>query len=126
MRFRSSQEGTLHEQFQAIQQMGTIANYRHDFELLSAPLHDLPMEVLKSTFVKGLKPDVRAELRIMRPSGLGQIIELAQLIEDHNVIMRGIREPTDPWVGGANTAHNGKPREGFQTQAVAIGDRPSS
>ena len=103
-----------------------IANYRRDFELLSTPLHDLPMEVLESTFIKGLKPDVKIELRIMRQSGLGQIMELTQLIEDCNVIMRGIREPAGPLVGGSIMTRNGKPKEGFQTRAMAIGDRPSS
>ena len=104
MRFRSSQEGTLHEQFLAIRQVGTVAEYRRDFELLSAPLRDLTMEVLESTFVKELKPEVSTELRIMRPSGPGQIMELAQLIEDCNTVIRGIRESTGPRAGGALTA----------------------
>ena len=87
-RFRPSQEGTFHEQFLAIRQTGTVAEYRRDFEMLSAPLNGLSMEVMESTFVKGLKPEVKAKLRLMRPSGLGQIMELAQLIEDRNSILK--------------------------------------
>ena len=54
MRFRPSQEGSLHEQFLAIKQMGSVTEYRRNFELLSAPLSGLSEEVMESTFVGNL------------------------------------------------------------------------
>lgn len=77
MRFRPSQDGSLHEQFLAIRQEGAIAEYCRKFELLSTPLHGLLMEILESTFVKGIRPEIKAELRLMQPNGLGQIMQLA-------------------------------------------------
>ena len=67
----------FHEQFLVIKQNGLVAKYRRHFELLSALLNWLSVEVMESTFVKGLKPEVKAELRLMRPNGLAQIMELA-------------------------------------------------
>ena len=56
------------------------------------------MEVLESTFIKGLRPKIKAELRLRRPNGLGQIWQLAQLIEDRNNIVKGGRDPLGPRV----------------------------
>ena len=74
----------------------------------------------------------------MRPDGLGQIMEMAQLIEDRNNIVNGLRENmgsrvgrvftaqggkkmekglienSGPRVSGGFMAHGGKPNEGFQ------------
>lgn len=54
LRFRPFQEGSLYEQFLEIKQEGMVSEYRRRFELLSTPLHGLPMEAMESTFVKGL------------------------------------------------------------------------
>lgn len=126
MRFRLSQDGTLHEQFLAIRQEGTIAEYRRDFELLLAPLQRLSMEALESTFVKGLRPEVKPELRLMFPNGLGQIMELVQLIEDLNTIVKRVSEYSGPRINRAFSAQGGKTNEGIQTQGFTIqGGKPS-
>ena len=140
VRFRPSQDGMLHEQFLAIRQEGNVAEYRRNFELLLGPLQGLSMEVLESTFVKGLRHEVKAELRLMRPNGLGQIMELAQLIKDKNNIVHDITERLCPkfskgFMGQAGkiseafpargTLNHGKTSENFQTRMVAISDRSS-
>ena len=38
---------------------------------MSTPMVGLLEEVLESTFVKGLKLDIRAEVRVLKPNGLG-------------------------------------------------------
>ena len=68
-----------------------VTEYSQNFKLLLVPLNELSMEVLESTFIKGLKPEFKAEMRLMWPNGLGQIIELAQLIEDRDIIMKGVK-----------------------------------
>ena len=108
LRFCPSQNGTLHEQFLAIRQEGTLAENRRTFELLSAPLHGLSMEVLESTFVKGLRLKVKADLRLMRPHRLAQMMELAQLIEDRNMIVKGTKDPDGPRIGRFNSAQGRK------------------
>ena len=52
----------------------------------------------------------------MRPNGLGQIMEMAQLIECRNVIVNGIRDNTGPRAGRVFTAQGGKYGEGIRAQ----------
>ncbi|PKU66612.1 hypothetical protein MA16_Dca022368 [Dendrobium catenatum] len=44
--------------------------------------------MLEGNFMKGLKPDMRASVLILRVQGLGEAIELAQLVEDKNSLER--------------------------------------
>ena len=57
---------------------------KEKFELLSGSLGEVSDVVLEGNFMKGLKPKIRAELRLLRPKGLGETMELAQMIEDKN------------------------------------------
>lgn len=51
-------------------------------------------EVLESTFINGLRPNIRVEIRLLGPNGSGPIMEIAQRIEDKNLVVRSIQEPT--------------------------------
>ena len=51
--------------------------YRKKFELLSGRLRDISEAMLEGNFMKGLKPKIRAALRLLRPRGLGESMELA-------------------------------------------------
>ena len=56
--------------------------------MLASPLQDVLEQVMGSTFINGLKPEVQAEVRMLKTSGLGCIMELAQRVEDSNTILR--------------------------------------
>lgn len=58
--------------------------YRERFELLSGRLGEVSDAALEGNFIKGLKPKIQAALRLLRPRGLGETMELAQMIEDKN------------------------------------------
>ncbi|KAK9188269.1 hypothetical protein WN944_019670 [Citrus x changshan-huyou] len=62
--------------------------YKEKFELLLGRLWGIPEAVLEGNFMKGLKPEIRASLRLLRPRGLGESMELAQLVEDKNTVER--------------------------------------
>ncbi|KAL2465357.1 Retrotrans gag domain-containing protein [Abeliophyllum distichum] len=49
----------------------------------------MPEAILEENFTDGLIPEIRAEVRLMKPSGLGQIMEMAQRIEDKNLALKG-------------------------------------
>ena len=66
-RFRATQEGDLHEQFFALTQERTVMEYRKKFELLSGRQWDISKAVLEGNFMKGLKLEIRASLRLLRP-----------------------------------------------------------
>ena len=58
--------------------------YREKFELMSGHLGEVLEAVLEGNFMKALKSEIRAALRLLRPKGLGETMELAQIIEDKN------------------------------------------
>lgn len=60
--------------------------YGEKFELLSGCLGGISEAVLEGNFIKGLKPEIRAVLCLLRSRGLGETMELAQMIEDKNVV----------------------------------------
>lgn len=49
----------------------------------------IPETVLEENFMKGLEPDIRVVLRILRSRGLSKTVELAHLIKDKNVVEKG-------------------------------------
>ena len=54
------------------------------FELLAATLEDVPEHVQESTFINGLKPEIRSEMRMMKPEGLREVMKFAQRVEERN------------------------------------------
>ena len=53
------------------------------FEKLACQLVGVPPDVMEATFIKGLKTDLRAAIRVTRPEGLAHAMELAITIEDN-------------------------------------------
>ena len=82
LRFRSSQEGNLHEQLMSLLQTSTVQENRQQFEMLSAPLQELPPSMLEAAFVNGLRLDIQEELQQLDPSGLLGKMRAAQRIEE--------------------------------------------
>lgn len=70
-----------------------MSEYRQQFELLSAPLDGVSDDVLEGNFVNRLKAETKAELCLLNPKGLEQIMELAQRIEEKMALMRGANGP---------------------------------
>ena len=68
-RFRSTATGTLHEQWLAHEQIGTVAEYQRRFIELLAPIDGVPEEIAKGQYIKGLKEEIRIEVRILDPRG---------------------------------------------------------
>ncbi|GMN31282.1 hypothetical protein TIFTF001_003189 [Ficus carica] len=69
----------------------TVREYRRVFESLASPSLKLPEHVMESTFINGLLPDIRAEVRMLKPEGLARIMEFAQRVEDRNLSLRPSR-----------------------------------
>ena len=87
---------------------------------------------MESTFMNGLLPEIRVELRPLQPYGLGHLMEMAQRVEDRNLAMRAACEPNGPngpkstkMLSSANRGE-WKIGENFQTRAVAVGEKTMS
>lgn len=70
LRLKQTQGGNLYEQFLAISQEGTTRDYVAIFEKLARQLVGILQSVLEETFIKGLKPDLTAAVRAMKPESL--------------------------------------------------------
>ena len=83
-RFHSSQIRNMMEQLLALRQTSSVGEYLCSFELLSALFPDLLEAVLENSFVNGLQDEIKTELRLWEPKGLGRVMKMAQMIEDKN------------------------------------------
>ncbi|KAI0510225.1 hypothetical protein KFK09_010826 [Dendrobium nobile] len=98
-RFRADGGGDFYEQFFALTQEGTVADYRDRFEYLASRLDHISESALEGNFMKGLKPEIRTAVRVLEPRNLGKAMELAQLVEDQKKSERGARGNNS---GGSN------------------------
>lgn len=87
-RFQGTPGEQLLEQFLCIEQSTTVREYRKVFEALASRVQGVSDETKESTFIKGLKPDIKATLRLWEPRGLRDVMRLAQRIEDTNLVGR--------------------------------------
>ncbi|KAA0050168.1 transposon Tf2-1 polyprotein isoform X1 [Cucumis melo var. makuwa] len=86
IRFRSVREGSICGQFLRIRQESSMEEYRNQFDKLMAPVSDLPDRVIEETFMNGLLPWIKAEVEFCRPVGLAEMMLLAQLTKNREII----------------------------------------
>lgn len=65
--FRPLDEGTLQEQWMSMVQTGTIAAYQTEFIEKANPIGKIERSMSMGSYLKGLKDDVRRELRVHGP-----------------------------------------------------------
>ena len=71
------------EQFFALVQNGMVKEYREKFEMLAGRVFSLTDDMLKSNFMNGLKPEIRAALQAR---GIVDTMRLAQTVEDEKQV----------------------------------------
>ena len=71
-RFQHTQEETLCEQFLSLRQEDSVKEYLSTFEMLAATMENMPLHIQESTFINGLKPEIRANVRMMKAEGLAK------------------------------------------------------
>ncbi|GJU68878.1 hypothetical protein Tco_1255137 [Tanacetum coccineum] len=64
-------------------QMGTVAEYQNDFEMLINRVKVISESLLKSFYISGLKVALQIELLRARPATLAKAFSLACIIEAH-------------------------------------------
>lgn len=62
----------------ALRQGGTVVEFREEFETLAATMRGIPENVFCEAFLNGLREDIRAEVKMHRPSNLMEAMDLAQ------------------------------------------------
>lgn len=104
-----------------MKQEGLVAEFRRAFEVLATPLKDLPDEVPESTFMNGLLPKIWAEICLLGPIGLGQIMEVAQKVEDRNLVLKSAKEASAQKIH--KFIQNPIKARTFSTKAVTVENR---
>ncbi|KAF7827538.1 Retrotransposable element Tf2 [Senna tora] len=94
-RFHQAQKGNNYEMLMALKQTGTVAEYREQFELISAPLKEAPEAMLIGAFQNGLKEEIRAELRMVKAQNLLEVMDLAHQVEEKNLVLAKVKEDQD-------------------------------
>lgn len=82
--FQPSQDGSLRTRFLALRQTTTVKKYRWLFERLASLLQNISEEILECNFINGLKPRIKAEVQLLNPVGLEQIMDVAQRVEERD------------------------------------------
>ena len=75
----------MYEDFLALRQSRSVREYRRRFEQMASTLEDISEQVLESTFINGLRSDIRAELKVLGLNGLEKAMGLAMKIEANNL-----------------------------------------
>ncbi|KAL0540117.1 hypothetical protein IC582_024347 [Cucumis melo] len=86
VRFRSSRDRTVLGKFLRVKQETTVDEYRNLFDKPVAPLSDVADSIVEDTFMNGLFPWIRAEVVFFRSKGLAEMMEVAQLVENRELI----------------------------------------
>ncbi|GJX55769.1 hypothetical protein Tco_0285666 [Tanacetum coccineum] len=74
------------------------------FEQLAGQLRGVLIEVMKGTFIKCLKPDLRSSVRVMQPVSLGQAMKLSIVIDENKTIGGSVTVLPVPSAEGNQTA----------------------
>ncbi|KAL7616164.1 hypothetical protein Lser_V15G03440 [Lactuca serriola] len=80
--------GSLFEKFLEVKQEDTVADYRRKYVNLAAPLEGISEEVFLSQFMKGLKPIIKAETRLVSPTNVSDAMDIASRIEVKNKTLK--------------------------------------
>lgn len=88
LQFWPTREGNVCEKFLVVKYEGSVVEFKRNFEALVASITGISGKVMEGIFINGLKPDVRAEVRVLGPKGFGQIMDVAQRVEDQNNLIK--------------------------------------
>ncbi|CAH9138661.1 unnamed protein product, partial [Cuscuta epithymum] len=65
----------------SLKQIGSVQEYREEFEMVISHQKNMDRELLRGIFIKGLKKEIKAELKLYVSKSLSEIMEKATLIE---------------------------------------------
>lgn len=84
---------TLRDQLHDLTQRGSVANYVERFCTITNQLSDVSTAEALDRFVRGLKPEVRAKVRLERPDTLHEAMEVADQVDRVMYKNGAAREP---------------------------------
>lgn len=83
LRFGDSPYDDPMESMKKLRQMGSVADYKSQFESLSSILREVSYKIKLSCFIGGLKDEIRYPIRLLNPAKMHQAFGLAKLQEQY-------------------------------------------
>lgn len=80
--FATSHDMTARERLMTLKQTGTVREYCRDFISLATNAPEVPDMMLETAFMIGLKPQIRAGVRLQEPRSLRKMMSVAKLVEE--------------------------------------------
>ena len=80
--FSTTQDITAGERLMPLQQESSVRDYIRDFKALEANAPEYTEATLELAFMHGLKPKIRAGVKILEPRTLEKMISIAKRVED--------------------------------------------
>ena len=80
--FSTNHEITARERLMTLKQAGTVREYIKDFISLASNAPELSDAVLETAFMIGLKPQIKAGVKLMEPRNLRKMMSVAKLVEE--------------------------------------------
>lgn len=78
----TNHETTARERLMTLKQEGTVREYIKDFISLASNAPELSDTVLETAFMIGLKPQIKAGVKLMEPRSLRKMMSVAKLVEE--------------------------------------------
>ena len=91
VRFGPSDYEDFHEALAKLRQTSTVREYQANFERLVARVQDWQEKALVGSYIGGLCEEIRAEVKLFRPTTLVHATSLARLHEDK---LQRLRRPS--------------------------------
>ena len=107
--FSPAQDTSIGERLLSLRQTGTARAFRRDFIALASNAPEIPNPILEMAFLNGLKPKIKAGVKMMEPRGLQRMMDVAILVEDWSV---GETPEETEGIGRGGRSSNGR----FQAQ----------
>lgn len=92
--FATASDTSAGERVLCLQQKDTVRNFRRDFIALASNAPEIPDPILEMAFLTGLRPQIKAGVKLMGAKGLQKVMDVALLVED--------------WSEGGETAEESK------------------
>ncbi|CAH1433236.1 unnamed protein product [Lactuca virosa] len=79
--FRPTNASTLHQQWLALTQTGSILEYQRAFIERLAPLSNIPEDITLGQFLNGLNGEIRSEVQLLSPMSVENVMTMAIKVE---------------------------------------------
>ena len=80
--FSAVRDTSAGERILCLRQTGTVRSFRSEFIALASNAPEIPDPILEMAFMNGLKPKIKAGVKMMSVRGLEKVMDAAKLVED--------------------------------------------